>query len=260
MPDVIRLPAGDTHDHLCSSLANALGELWRWSPDGRYAEPIHPSPSPIVVLQTDRLVPAPHCVACEQYQALLPGDLRRYDVIQLAQYRMDYLLDHPGALPLAESGSDSDYSGYTNVLMGTTTRNATFCQHTIAPLCQQGYLSPRVVESGCLDLAVVNEWLTTCSLAHEGLCLVKARPELQSIKLIDTYSNTVVPYREIQTPETHNLDYLCLSYVWGSGDQHIVKEGNQLATVPKTIDDAMGFTRDVGKRYLWVDSVSCPCG
>jgi hypothetical protein len=132
----------------------------------------------------------------------------------------------------------------------------TFCTQTIAPLGQQGCLSPKLLHPRTLDFASVKQWLSTCSTKHKHLCLAKSRPELQTITLIDTHTNTILPYACAEKLENQDVEYVCLSYVWGSGKQNVVRDGDRLLRVPRTIEDAMIFTRRIGKQYLWVDSVS----
>jgi hypothetical protein len=251
-------------DHFCKAFEEALGSLWRRSPDGERVVPIYDPNSnelsilqPDVHLQTRGLISAPDCAACEQYQSILPAELDKYPALQFQHIRMDFLLDFPKSLPAIESRIEDDrgaYSFYTAVYMADD-QNASGGQLKITPLGQQGFLSPRLVNPRELDFDIVREWLSACSTQHECICFVKPRPELQSVSLIDTHANKVLLYSSIPRPENQDVEYLCLSYVWGSKEQNIDREGDRLLRVPRTIEDAMTFTRGVGKRYLWVDSV-----
>jgi Heterokaryon incompatibility protein (HET) len=256
-------PASDRQDHLCKALEDALTKLWRRSADGKHVVPIYtPSPNtrtvlqPAVPLKTHRLVLAPACVACEQYQHLLPCDLQS-GTIFMQHYRMDFLLDIPKTLPTTDTNSDAetlDYSFYTSLNMAIDETKTRHAQRNIAPLGQPGFLSPKLIDPNSVDFASVNDWLSNCSVQHESLCLVKHKPEVRSMSLIDTHNNTVVLYSNIQNLESQ-VEYLCLSYVWGSIEQNIVRDGDLLLRIPQTIEDAMRFTRRIGKRYLWADSV-----
>ncbi|PMD37141.1 HET-domain-containing protein, partial [Hyaloscypha variabilis F] len=73
--------------------------------------------------------------------------------------------------------------------------------------------------------------------------------ELEEIRLIEIESRKVVEY---PGPE---CEYVALSYVWGGVTQGNYKLGNTLQTLPKTLEDALLFTRRLGKRYVWIDSV-----
>ena len=173
-------------------------------------------------------------------------------------YRMESLLDPADSFLGPESEPTYETRGYyryTQLIMRDSVENPTVCEQRLTPVRQQGFLSPKSLDSKDVDFVSVKDWLTNCWAAHRGLCRVPPRPELQSTHLIDTQTNTVIPYSSIQKLEDHDIDYLCLSYVWGSKKQYIVRDGNRLLRVPKTIEDAMRFTRGIGKRYLWADSV-----
>jgi hypothetical protein len=104
-----------------------------------------------------------------------------------------------------------------------------------------------------VDIGRVKTWMSLCTAQHGSACLVRSSPELSSIHLIDVQEEEVV-YKSINEG-TRAIEYLCLSYVWGTSKQEIERSGPKLLRVPKTIRDAMHFTRHLGKRYLWVDSV-----
>lgn len=57
--------------------------------------------------------------------------------------------------------------------------------------------------------------------------------------------------------------YACLSYVWGKNQRFLTtvatfterRKGFKLDSLPRTIRDAVVFTRGLGLKYLWVDSI-----
>lgn len=51
----------------------------------------------------------------------------------------------------------------------------------------------------------------------------------------------------------NNVKYAALSYVWGQSDNAISGNGGPLQGAPRTIQDAMKVTLEVGLQYLWVD-------
>lgn len=75
--------------------------------------------------------------------------------------------------------------------------------------------------------------------------------DLQKVKLVDVETREIVMY----PPD--GCDYTALSYVWGGVEQPSYKPGDKLPTsiVPATLGDAMVVTRQLGKRYLWADSL-----
>jgi hypothetical protein len=68
--------------------------------------------------------------------------------------------------------------------------------------------------------------------------------------LVDVSTRTIVP------PPKHHFDYLALSYVWGGVVQPSFQLGSVLQEkLPQTIEDAIGLVQNLGKQYLWVDSL-----
>ncbi|KAF5009983.1 hypothetical protein FDECE_3844 [Fusarium decemcellulare] len=85
-------------------------------------------------------------------------------------------------------------------------------------------------------------------------------PLMSTIRLVDTTDNCI---REVDIP----CEYVCLSYVWGTGSQtqYTTDTKTRLealgglteasASLPQTILDAMQVTREVGLRYIWIDAL-----
>jgi len=101
-----------------------------------------------------------------------------------------------------------------------------------------------------VDLDLVHRWLSLCEKSHGDFCKVMSFQELSIIRLIDVHEGRIVPYTQIE-----HCQYLCLSYVWGGGDQQGTYDHSALKDMPATISDAMEFVRLLGKRYLWIDAV-----
>jgi hypothetical protein len=119
---------------------------------------------------------------------------------------------------------------------------------------QDAGFAPRIVDHSTVDISSVKTWMSLCTTQHGSACLVQPLPELSSMSLIDVEAEEVVAYKSIENGN-HVIEYLCLSYVWGASEQEIECSGQRLLRVPKTIRDAMQFTRLLSKQYLWVDSV-----
>ncbi|KAK5662109.1 hypothetical protein OQA88_8014 [Cercophora sp. LCS_1] len=110
-----------------------------------------------------------------------------------------------------------------------------------------------------VDVARFKHWIEHCGRRHYK-CHVPSRglTSAQQIRLIDVRDWRIV---------TAALDekYIALSYVWGSDAKPILTndrllnlslvDGLKGLDLPKTISDAMRLVRDLGERYLWVDSV-----
>ena len=64
-----------------------------------------------------------------------------------------------------------------------------------------------------------------------------------------------VQEREIVRHPGDDCDYVALSYVWGEVKQSRYQCGDHVEGLPQTIEDSITFTKNLGKRYLWVDSL-----
>ncbi|KAM7219753.1 Heterokaryon incompatibility protein (HET) domain containing protein, partial [Rhypophila decipiens] len=81
------------------------------------------------------------------------------------------------------------------------------------------------------------------------------------LRLIDVHDNCIIATME-------NVKYVALSYLWGlavnlrlttANYQDLVDRPGSLArywsSLPRTIQDAVTFVRDIGERYLWCDAL-----
>jgi len=95
-------------------------------------------------------------------------------------------------------------------------------------------------------------WLENCKKHHSNICDPRLEDLPLGFQLIDCVENQIVLVEHLQ----HRPQYLALSYVWGKHN-----EENKLAhntsslpiDLPRTIQDAVKATMDLGFRYLWVD-------
>ncbi|KAF8534401.1 heterokaryon incompatibility protein-domain-containing protein [Trichophaea hybrida] len=114
------------------------------------------------------------------------------------------------------------------------------------------------------DLPHARAWLENCLETH-GECRWKTGGEAlhPSTKFID-----VQEHRLVNITETMDPQFVALSYVWGPPPHRQTVRGNFGAhsrhlppctdaedRLPKTIQDAMKVTREMGFRYLWVDAL-----
>ncbi|CAN9442304.1 unnamed protein product [Alternaria alternata] len=111
-----------------------------------------------------------------------------------------------------------------------------------------------------LPIKMIKAWLKICELSHKGC---DANETAMSLYLIDVIAECIkfVPIARI--------NYVALSYVWGNVECTKLNRENldvlqiagslssesHVATVPRTIRDAMRLTADLDVRYLWVDSL-----
>ncbi|RKL35892.1 hypothetical protein BFJ72_g8592 [Fusarium proliferatum] len=117
------------------------------------------------------------------------------------------------------------------------------------------------VQKDSADLSRLGVWLQTCNKDHEPTEADSTgylKPLMSTLRVIDTVDNFV---KEVDTP----FDYICLSYVWGTGSQtqYTTKTRDQLSKpgglgnveLPQTILDAIRVTRELGIRYIWIDAL-----
>ena len=110
------------------------------------------------------------------------------------------------------------------------------------------------------SLVKVREWLDVCRSSHK-LCTAQASNTTVLPKRVLDVSAGVVKLHE--SNEEQGL-YVCLSHCWGgvepackttSDTIESNKRGIDPAKIPATFRDAIDFTRSVGYRYLWIDSI-----
>ena len=110
-------------------------------------------------------------------------------------------------------------------------------------------LGGRRIDSVDINADFILGWVKKCEKLHDRSCTPVSTPAPDEIRLIDTDSRTIVPYPGSE------CDYVALSYVCGNVGHDRYKLGDQLKPLPKTLEDALTFTRGLGKRYTWIDSV-----
>jgi hypothetical protein len=115
-----------------------------------------------------------------------------------------------------------------------------------------------------IDLSLVRSWIDDCERNHHE-CRSLEHLTQRPAWLIDVEEQCLVPAGQ-------GSRYLALSYVWGSVPSLQTSRANQRdlqvpgalsqspmeEQIPLTIRDAMGLTRSLKVRYLWVDSL-CIC-
>lgn len=116
-----------------------------------------------------------------------------------------------------------------------------------------------------IDIEEIQRWLATCDRDHVEECHASIfRPDARPLWLVDVVGECIVPAKEHR--------YVALSYVWGGVDAAQTMKANidflqspgsmseesPTVQVPRTIRHAMGLTRLLGEKYLWVDRF-CIC-
>lgn len=113
----------------------------------------------------------------------------------------------------------------------------------------QRTLGGKLISSNRIDINVVQGWLSSCMELHEDACAPVKTSQLHGVRFIDVENKTIVAY------PGHDSDYVALSYVWGHTIQKSYRLGETVGRLPRTLEDAISYTKLLGKRYLWVDSL-----
>lgn len=117
------------------------------------------------------------------------------------------------------------------------------------PAPGQAALSARRV-GDAVDFGLVRSWLRKCEATHGAHCDGGWNDVLLDAHMIDVSTREVVPCPP-------RCKYIALSYVWGGIGP---REGDLArGTLPKTIEDSITVTKQLGLRYLWVWSSDYLC-
>lgn len=131
---------------------------------------------------------------------------------------------------------------------------------------------PRMIRTAChvpgdtasvLSVLQVQRWLRRCSATHSKYGSIGLDVSLPT-RLIDVEFGL----RLVETKGMHNR-YVSLSHCWGDRDSTTAKrtfkitrenlssslENIDFTSLPRTFIDAIIFTRKLGLKYLWIDSL-----
>ncbi|KAH7393000.1 heterokaryon incompatibility protein-domain-containing protein [Pyrenochaeta sp. MPI-SDFR-AT-0127] len=97
-----------------------------------------------------------------------------------------------------------------------------------------------------LDVSLLLKPLEHCQSNHGEYCHAVKPAELQTTRMVDVVERKVVPC-------PMDCDYIALSYVWGGVQPSIGALENKC--LPQTIEDAITVTKELGRRYLWIDAL-----
>jgi len=118
-----------------------------------------------------------------------------------------------------------------------------------------------------VDIDLLRAWKSRCVEFHKVCSEISRSHQLNKVRprwLIDTWKQCIVPSQDAS-------HYVALSYVWGK-QEYFKTQSKNLAllqepfsfsptnrpAIPRTVRDAMGLTKYLGERYLWVDSLCIP--
>ncbi|KAI1281190.1 heterokaryon incompatibility protein-domain-containing protein [Xylaria sp. FL0933] len=113
-------------------------------------------------------------------------------------------------------------------------------------------------------LEILKGWMTDCDRNHKCYPTGNSFVPTRLLYIGSKGSNTI---QLLVTHQTHNRfgHYATLSHRWGSTQQHRfctyksnieeLKQGINIATLPRTFQDAVRITYGLGLKYLWIDSL-----
>lgn len=104
----------------------------------------------------------------------------------------------------------------------------------------------------------ITEWMSHCMSNHSRCTIVNDFAPTRLVEL-DEYRSDVVRISSPATP----VRWLALSYCWGSSKQSSTTSYNiktrkkdlTVAELPQTLQDAIKVTRDLGYKFIWIDSI-----
>jgi hypothetical protein len=110
-----------------------------------------------------------------------------------------------------------------------------------------------------VDRAVALEWLRFCEGNHK-VCNQPRQSIPEGFCVLDCSTRAILEWEQVVDPHSH---YVALSYVWGTVQGATASGDPQPAGIlpnplPRTIEDALLLTHNLGYRYLWVDRYCIP--
>ena len=103
-------------------------------------------------------------------------------------------------------------------------------------------IKPRRIEPLGIDSSVIRGWMRFCDQHHQVTCQPISGELVHGFKLIDCQTRCIIQPGQ-------SCKYVALSYVWGA----LKPYNHALGTFPRTIEDSITITLELGFRYLWVD-------
>lgn len=112
-----------------------------------------------------------------------------------------------------------------------------------------------------MNLEILQRWLIHCDEQHPG-CKSIGKLQLPT-RLIDVGPRDNPVVKLVETQPGGHMKYIALSHPWGEPphfctfrsnvDQY--KQAIDVCEMPATFRDAVAITRNLGIRYIWIDSI-----
>lgn len=125
---------------------------------------------------------------------------------------------------------------------------------------QMGFPKPPPAGSST-SFRIIRQWLQHCDKNHPQ-CQVQQKHVLPT-RLLDVGTATSPAIRIYETQDGDTMQYIALSHLWGQGAHfctraHNIDEFKQaidFGSLPETFQNAVVATRELGLRYVWIDSL-----
>ncbi|CAI6336164.1 unnamed protein product [Periconia digitata] len=106
-----------------------------------------------------------------------------------------------------------------------------------------------------IGLSLISDWLDFCNDNHTSLCKQELDPQVPpGFRVIDCTTRTIILWEHVGDGQ----HYVTLSYVWGNTGQDIVDDYIIPRDIPRTIENSIEITKQLGLRYLWIDRYCVP--
>ena len=128
----------------------------------------------------------------------------------------------------------------------------------------KGLFFGRALRNVKTDAALIRRWIGYCEDSHGDAC----KSQTQGSLLSKSFFGVIDVTEMCLTKLPPGSRYIALSYTWGEGGHHFqttsanvrdhLKPGGlrkMEIAMPRTIKDAINLVRDLGERYLWIDSI-----
>lgn len=109
---------------------------------------------------------------------------------------------------------------------------------------------------------LARKWLAYC-IANHAACMNNSNPSWYPTRLLEIEPKNVIPTLIESKASILRGRYACLSHCWGSlpivrllrDNCGSFRKGIDPVLLPKTFGDAIDFCKELGLRYLWIDSL-----
>ncbi|KAM7211641.1 HET domain containing protein [Rhypophila decipiens] len=180
----------------------------------------------------------------------MPREMRNQNAILLGVAYPDFMT--PWMLPSSAKDAEEQEYGGSESMLGEA---ICLSPRDVFPGRDRGnFRFVRPMVNFDLPRGALDSCLRACPTGVCQVPLDQQPVELRTTTMIDVEKRVTVPFPFGEGEDgDKGCEYLALSYVWGGVMPH--PDGLANGTLPQTIEDAITVTRELGRRYLWVDAL-----